>query len=187
MTPPNSYKFVFYPKDPTLCFIGAARPFIGGIPSLAEIAVRWAAHVYSGKVPLPDADAMMKAVQLDTERHRRLFPEDHVSRPTLVNQWEYSDEITSYFGAKPRKWWWLFHSPVRWFKIVSSPWTGHLYMVEDSKTREKAFEHIDSTFDDNHDHFPFNGFNVVMLIMDFVLVGILLVLLVAVLYVLLLW
>ena len=63
MSAKESYKFVFYPDDPTLCFIGGARPFIGGIPSLAEIVSRWVVSVYSGKTQLPDRVTMHKIIK----------------------------------------------------------------------------------------------------------------------------
>jgi len=63
MSAKESYKFVFYPDDPTLCFIGGARPFIGGIPSLAEIVSRWVVSVYSGKTQLPDRVTMHNIIK----------------------------------------------------------------------------------------------------------------------------
>ncbi|KAL6048667.1 Flavin-containing monooxygenase, variant 2 [Balamuthia mandrillaris] len=116
----NLYKLVFQPDDPTLCFIGTARPFIGGIPPLAELQARWAAAFYSGKCSLPSLCVMRKTIEEDTERHARVFPCDHATRPFLVNMWEYSDLISSYFGAKPQQLKWLFwRSPLAYVAFGS--------------------------------------------------------------------
>ncbi|KAL6058255.1 Flavin-containing monooxygenase [Balamuthia mandrillaris] len=112
----DAYKLVFDPSDPTLCFIGCARPMIGSIPALAELQARWAAAVYTGKARLPSPDRMMEIVEEDRVWHSKVFPQDHRSLPQLVNHWAYSDEIASYYGAKPNLIKWFFKNP---YKLVS--------------------------------------------------------------------
>jgi len=171
MTYFDAYKYVFDVDDPSICFIGTVRPMIGSIPALAELQARWAAKVYTGQAKLPSNDQMREIVKKDKLRHKRVFPQDDRSLPALVNHWEYSDVVAAHFGAKPNLTKWFFRSPRRWWKIASAPWSGFLYRVEDPKTRELAFKHIEETWLPNH--FSFHAMNNVIFFMDFCLVIIL--------------
>ena len=50
--------------------------------------------------------------------HKRVFPADDHHLPQLVNHWEYSDEIASYFGAKPDLVRWFFRNPFKYVTCV---------------------------------------------------------------------
>ncbi|ELR13200.1 Flavinbinding monooxygenase-like subfamily protein [Acanthamoeba castellanii str. Neff] len=155
----NAYKLVFDPNDPTLCYIGSARPMIGSIPALGELQARWATKVYTGQVSLPSTPAMLAQMEADKIRHKRVFPADDHHLPQLVNHWEYSDEIASYFGAKPDLVRWFFRNP------FSAPWSAHIYRVEEGgKVREEAIKNIERTWLPNH--YSFNAFNKAMLAFD---------------------
>jgi dimethylaniline monooxygenase (N-oxide forming) len=52
------YHFVFAPDDPSLAFLGFARPIIGSIPVLTEMQCLWVFRVWSGKAQLPSAAEM---------------------------------------------------------------------------------------------------------------------------------
>jgi len=160
----SAYKLVFDPYDPSMCYIGSPRPMIGSIPALAELQARWAAKVYSGQVKLPSSPEMVKLMEADKIRHKRVFPQDDHSLPQLVNHWEYSDEIGAMFGAKPHLIRWFFRNPFKWWTIISAPWSAHIYVMEDPKKRDQALKNIQKTYLPGH--FPFHLFNHLMLIMD---------------------
>lgn len=160
----NAYKFVFDTHDPTLCYVGTARPMLGSIPALAELQARWVVKVYGGHVSLPSTEMMVQQLAADQEKHKRVFPADHHHLPHLVNHWEYSDEIASYFGAKPNLVRWFFKNPFRWWTIISAPWSGHIYRVEEPEACDEAIKNIERTYQPNHT--GFNAFNKVMLAMD---------------------
>jgi len=169
LIPSRAYKLVFNPHDPTLCFIGSPRPMIGSIPALGELQARWAAKVYSGQVSLPSSDEMIRILEADRLRHKRVFPQDDHSLPHLVNHWEYSDEIGAMFGAKPDLVRWFFRNPFKWWMIISAPWSAFLYHVNDPKRRDEALKNIEKhTWLPNH--FSFHAMNVVVLFMDLCLV-----------------
>lgn len=167
----KAYKLVFDPNDPTLCFIGSARPMIGSIPALGELQARWAAKVFSGKVslPAPGGPELVKLMNDGLDWHKRTFPQDDRSLPQLVNHWAYSDEIAGYMGVKPKYWKWFFRSPAKWWLIISAPWSAHIYRVEDEdpKSVEFALQNIGKTWLPNH--YPFRAFNYVMLTIDIIL------------------
>ncbi len=52
------YQFVFPPDDPSIGFLGFARPIIGSIPLMTEMQCLWAFRVWSGKVDLPSEEKM---------------------------------------------------------------------------------------------------------------------------------
>ena len=60
----NFYQFVFPPDDPSLAFLGFARPIIGSIPLVTEMQCLWAFRVWSGKAALRSEEEM-KSHQVD--------------------------------------------------------------------------------------------------------------------------
>jgi len=48
--PRNWFKYIFYNQDPSLAFVGFARPIFGSIPGLAEMQSRCVAKVFSERV-----------------------------------------------------------------------------------------------------------------------------------------
>src|SRR5207245_78842 len=76
--PRRWFKYVFYNEDPSLAFVGFARPLIGSIPGLAELQSRYVARVFSGACRLPEP-AERRAI---TERDARFW--DHQFRDTSL-------------------------------------------------------------------------------------------------------
>ncbi len=54
----NLYQYVFAPDDPSLAFLGFARPIIGSIPLLTEMQCLWVFRVWSGQSTLPTEPKM---------------------------------------------------------------------------------------------------------------------------------
>jgi len=52
----------------------------------------------------------------------------------------------------------------RWWTIISAPWSGHIYRVEEPEACDEAIKNIERTYQPNHT--GFNAFNKVMLAMD---------------------
>ncbi|KAL6062181.1 Flavin-containing monooxygenase [Balamuthia mandrillaris] len=168
--PEDAFKLVFDPEDPTLSFVGFARPFMGSAVGLAEMQARWIAAVYNpnNKVKLPTTEEMKEQIKRDKERHKKLFPLHHEKLPHLVNHWEYHDQLAKYIGAKPRLTRWFLRNPLTWWTLVSSPWCAFLYRSEDPNTRDEALQRVASVWEKGH--FPFHIHNLMMLGLDFVFV-----------------
>jgi len=98
------YKNVFLPGERGLGFIGFVRPGIGGIPPLAEMQARWFSGVLSGRLRLPDAEQMKRAIEADSQRYtesRKL----HAQRLTsLVDYHAYIEELAGFVGCRPKLW-----------------------------------------------------------------------------------
>lgn len=61
------YQFVFPPNDPSLAFLGFARPIIGSIPLITEMQCLWTFRVWSGKAALKSEEEM-KNHQVDINK-----------------------------------------------------------------------------------------------------------------------
>lgn len=94
------YKLVFHPKDPSLSFIGYARPTILSIPFMAEMQCMWASQVWAGKNKLPSSTEMQKNAQLDLEEREAYFPK--YSNKNIVQPLAYTQNILSLLGADLR-------------------------------------------------------------------------------------
>ena len=97
------YKHVFIPGEPTLAFIGFARPNVGALPPLSEMQARWFARVLAGEVSLPDAETMEKIAQADAEAHAK--PRVGYSKRSYisatVDYQKYLDELAGLVGCRP--------------------------------------------------------------------------------------
>jgi dimethylaniline monooxygenase (N-oxide forming) len=54
----NLYQYVFATQDPSVAFLGFARPIIGSIPLLTEMQCLWTFRVWSDKITLPSRTRM---------------------------------------------------------------------------------------------------------------------------------
>ena len=98
------YKHVFIPGEPTLAFVGFARPNVGALPPLAEMQSRWIAKVFAGEVSLPDAETMKQIADTDGKIYAQKRPY-HVERITaLVDYQVYLTELAGFVGCRPNIW-----------------------------------------------------------------------------------
>ena len=121
------FHFVFPTDDPSLAFLGFARPIIGSIPLMTEMQCRWVFRVWSGKVALPSATEMQR--QQDAMNHRWLerLPGRGRMR-TLVHPSTYAAHLmkAAYPHQKPGD---LFKRyPMRGFKFLT--WIPSASMVQ---------------------------------------------------------
>jgi len=140
--PDQLFKLVFDPRDPTLTFVGLARPVLGSIPSLAELQTRWIAHVFAGKASLPHPKRMATMMYFDRKIHeKRFLDSSHLG--VIVDQQDYSSLLASYVDADVRWFKLLFTNPraLRW--LLAAPWLPFKYHLnsEEPVRRREALEH----------------------------------------------
>ena len=137
--PRRWFKYVFYNEDPSLAFVGFARPLIGSIPGLAELQSRYVARVFSGACRLPEP-AERRAI---TERDARFW--DHQFRDTslriggLVDHFVYADQLARLIGCRPKFAKLFFSSPRRWWRAVTAPWNGCQFWLNDPRHHDRIF------------------------------------------------
>ncbi|MFZ0547154.1 MAG: NAD(P)-binding domain-containing protein [Candidatus Promineifilaceae bacterium] len=140
--PNEAYKYVFDPTDPTLAYVGTARPVFGSIPALAELQARWVSAVFAGQCQLPSSAEMQQAIEKDHRRHRKLFPAHHYRLPNLVSHFEYSDFILKQLGARPNYLKIFFTDHKRWRVLMAVPWTAFETLLTDPEQGQLAYNNI---------------------------------------------
>jgi stearoyl-CoA desaturase (delta-9 desaturase) len=137
----NTYDMVFDLNDPTLSFVGTARPILGSIPGLGELQARWMASVYSGRTALPNKEQQVIEAYYNKETHACRFP-NSAKRPTLVDHEFYATKLADKMRiAVP--WLYLFFFRFPLFRLLlNAPWMPFKYNIKEEHSREKAIENI---------------------------------------------
>lgn len=148
--PGKLFHYVFDPRDTSMAYVGTARPIFGSFPSLAEMQIRWVGHVWSGKVQLPGPEAMVEEIGEMNREHHIIFPEDHKNRPNLVNHYEYTERIASFFGANPNLLKEYVQDPMNFWQIMSRSWNPFQYLVVEDSQRKVAYQRINDEYPKNH-------------------------------------
>lgn len=124
--PRGQHRLVFNRKDPTLSFVGTARPLLGSIPALAEMQSRYIAAVYSGHVMLPARDIQKQEAFFAARQHRKRFLTSD-KRPNLVDHEFYAADIARETGVSVPWLTILFQQPKKFFKLLIAPWMSFKY------------------------------------------------------------
>ena len=116
------YKRVLLPDHgAALGFCGLARPGLGAIPPLAELAARYFAGVLSGALPLPSEAAMREAVALDAAAERAAFALDAGRITALCDYLPAMEDLASHIGCRPRLLRLLLTQPRLFAKVLCGP------------------------------------------------------------------
>jgi len=117
-----------------IAYIGAARPNLGAIPSLAEYASLWMSRVFSGQSELPPFSSVPRLVAQQTLDRLRKFPRDGQKIPELVHSVDYTDSVLRCMGATfpvsllpPIDIFWTYPLPeaLRAYRcLCSAPWSN---------------------------------------------------------------
>jgi dimethylaniline monooxygenase (N-oxide forming) len=140
--PDALHKLVFTRENPTLAFVGFARPIVGSIPSLSELQARWVGLVWSARVSLPGARRVETETELDAKFHRRAIRD--ASRLGILQEQElYATDLASRYDANVH---WLKLAltwPRAFFVLLISPWAPFKYWFNDpdSAKRQAALQH----------------------------------------------
>ena len=136
------FKKVFLPEDPTLAFIGFARPVLGSFPSLAELHARWAANVFAGRA-LPCRARRVLETWMDQQDHARRYL-DSSTLGILTDQETHASELARYVGAQVPWLKLLFTNPGALWVTLWSPWIAFKYHLNDPdpQRRRQAAENI---------------------------------------------
>jgi dimethylaniline monooxygenase (N-oxide forming) / hypotaurine monooxygenase len=137
--PRGWYKYVFCPEDPTLAFVGFARPIFGSIPGIAELQSRLVAGVFSGRLTLPPYAERARAIDADRRFWNHHLRHTSLRIAGLVDHFRYCDQLARMIGCRPRFGRLLFHDPRRWWRAVTAPWSGAQFWLDDPAHRDRVF------------------------------------------------
>lgn len=137
----NRYKLIFDTDEPSLLFIGFARPTVSSIPLMTELQCQYAFRVLAGSRALPDRDSMRRVVVADNAARNEFFYGR--SRPeTLVDPGTYAYDVATLAGTRPNYRGMLPRHPVRFFKTFFSPMSAAHFALSDPAVAEAAVRQI---------------------------------------------
>ncbi len=140
----SRHKFVFDVEDPSIAFIGLARPIVGSIVGISELQARWSAKVYSGYIPLKSLEERRTDVAKDTAHWQEYFRESSQRIEGLVEGYTYVDDLAKHAGIYPNYWELFKTNPRHWYIAVFSPYNSASYRISEPQHREQAIATLNS-------------------------------------------
>lgn len=138
------HRLIFDRNDPTLSFVGTARPIVGSVPALAEMQARFIAAVYSGRVRLPHPDEQEIDGFFATRQHLKRFPGSNF-RPNLVDHESYAADIARDTGVTVPWVRVLLRSRRQFKKLLLAPWMAFKYELrgdQSARAMAQIIEHM---------------------------------------------
>lgn len=132
------HKMVFDVEDPTVAFLGMVRPIVGSIVGISELNARWAAKVFSGKLPLKTLEERKEDVKRDAVFWNDYFKHTSQRIEGLVEGFTYIDDIAHQVKVYPDYWSLLKSNPRQWWIAVTSPYNGATYRLNEKDKRDQA-------------------------------------------------
>jgi len=146
--PRKWFKYIFHNDDPSLAFVGFARPIFGSIPGLAELQGRYTAKVFSGACRLPGPAERRATIDRDARFWNRHFRHTSLRIAGLVDHFIYSDQLAGLIGCRPNFWALFVSSPRRWWQVITAPWNGCQFWLNDVEHRDRIFATLRRYSDD---------------------------------------
>ena len=135
----DQFKFLLSTEDPTLAFIGFARPLVGSFMGISEIQSIYVSKLFSHEIDPPDRAYRDRVILED-----KVFQELSFSRTShriegLVNFQSYVDELASLAGVRPNYWQLFFSSPINWYYAVTAAHNNCQFLLHDKKHHAEIF------------------------------------------------
>ena len=115
------YKLIFDVEDPSLCFVGGARPVVTSIPLMTEIQCKFLANVVSGRAILPDTAAMRRDAEAEAAYRAEFFGRTSGRLDGLVEPDWYFKSVASVAGFAPSYFKVLLRHPRLWWEALTAP------------------------------------------------------------------
>ena len=138
------HKFVFDVEDPSIVFIGLARPVVGSIVGISELQARWSAKVFNNKVPLKSLEERRKDVAEDKAHWMQYFKHCSHRIEGLVEGYTYVDDLARQAQIYPDYWSLFKQSPKDWYLAVFAPYNAATYRLNDPQHRDQALATLNS-------------------------------------------
>lgn len=146
--PREWYKYLFYNDEPSLAFVGFARPIFGSIPGIAELQSRYVAKVFAGKRPLPPMEERTRIIRNDAAFWNHHFRYTSLRLRGLVDHFLYCDQLAKLIGCHPQFWKILRKSPRKWWNVITAPWNGCQFWLNDDRHHKRVFQTL-ARYDEN--------------------------------------
>lgn len=134
------YKMIFDVDDPTIAFIGLARPIVGSIIMISEIQTRCMAKIYSGKVKLPPLEERVAQTMQDSNFWSDYFKDSSQRIEGLIEAYTYGDSVLKLGKIYPNFWSLFKRSPRKWFVAYFSPYNAATHRLNEEEKLEKSIQ-----------------------------------------------
>lgn len=137
----SMYQYVFPVDDPTIAFLGYARPIIGSIPLVTEMQCLWAFRVFSGKVELPDeAELVRRQEQVQAKWAGKLPGKGSLQSLVLPSTYVTMMLKEAYPNRSPGDHFWK--KPLRAIKFLSWIPSGSIRFAVDPDIPDQRFNEL---------------------------------------------
>ena len=139
------WRFIFHPDDPSLMFLGFARPILGSIPLMTEAQCKLVFRVLTGKATLPP-DLRQRALE-DRQRWRDYFKDTSLRVSTLVEPFMYLKHLMKDGGFEPDPLELLRSHPTDWlYAFLGPPSAALIHLDEPGPKRTQALKKLKQGF-----------------------------------------
>lgn len=129
----DHFKYFLYNEDPTLAFVGFARPLVGSFMGISEMQSIYVSKLFSGEVQIPDRSYRDEVILEDKVFQELTFSSTTNRIDGLVNFQSYLDELASLAGVRPDYWQLFFSNPVLWYYAVTAAHNNCQFLLNDEK------------------------------------------------------
>ena len=137
------HKMVFDVEDPSLAFVGLVRPIVGSLVALSEMQARWAAKMFSHKVPMKSLEERRQDVQRDLAHWSEYFKNSSQRIQGLVEAYTYVDDIARQAKMFPDFWSLFKKNPRHWMAAYFSPLNPSMHRLNEPDQLEKVILNLD--------------------------------------------
>ena len=135
----DQFKFVVHNDDPSLAFIGFARPLVGSFMGLSEIQSLFVSKLFSGQLSLPEKAEREEAIAQEKLFQALIFSATSSRIEGLVNFQSYMDDLATLAGVRPNYWKLFLKSPIKWYYAVSAAHNNCQFLLHDERFHDEIF------------------------------------------------
>jgi len=135
----DQFKFLLSNEDPSLAFIGFARPLVGSFMGISEIQSIYISKLFSGQVEVPDKAYRDRVILEDKTFQELTFSSTTNRIHGLVNFQTYLDDLATLAGIRPDYWKLFLSSPRKWYYAVSAAHNNCQFLLNDEAHHEEIF------------------------------------------------
>jgi dimethylaniline monooxygenase (N-oxide forming) len=135
----DQFKFLLCNEDPSLAFIGFARPLVGSFMGLSEMQAIYVSKIFSGEVDIPDREYRDSVIQEDKVFQELTFSSTTNRIGGLVNFQSYLDDLATLAGVRPDYVRLFFSSPRKWYYAVTAAHNNCQFLLNDEKYHDEIF------------------------------------------------
>lgn len=145
----DQFKYLLFNEDPSLAFIGFARPLVGSFMGISEMQSIYISKLFAQEIDIPDRSYRESVILEDKVFQELTFSSTTNRIDGLVNFQSYLDELATLAGVRPNYWQLFFSSPVKWYYAVTAAHNNCQFLLHDEKYHDEIFRRYRMYHGDN--------------------------------------